>query len=170
MICVDVWGREGTASCPHLCWRVVHCCARLTHVCRTPGTEEKRKPRNRLNSVAFVVGLTGFEPATSCSQSRRATKLRYSPMCQTAQSPIIPKAKTSTTRHCYSIAISPEFRRYCIVIPAALPFCLHWLVSQTFLPYAVMRRRQMRRFGYYGDHDRTRISRPLARTDSEPPA
>jgi hypothetical protein len=91
-------------------------------------------------------------------------------MCQTAQSPIIRKAKTSTTRHCYSIAISPEFRRYCIVIPAALPFCLHRLVSQTFLPYAVMRRRQMRRFGYYGDHDRTRISRPLARTDSEPPA
>ena len=25
------------------------------------------------------VGLTGFEPATFCSQSRRATKLRYSP-------------------------------------------------------------------------------------------
>ena len=29
----------------------------------------------------FMVGLTGFEPATSCSQSRRATKLRYSPFC-----------------------------------------------------------------------------------------
>ena len=28
-----------------------------------------------------MVGTTGFEPATSCSQSRRATKLRYSPMC-----------------------------------------------------------------------------------------
>jgi hypothetical protein len=41
-------------------------------------------------------------------------------MCQTAQSLIIPKAKTSTTRHCYSIAISPEFRRYYIVIPVAL--------------------------------------------------
>ena len=27
----------------------------------------------------FSVGLTGFEPATFCSQSRRATKLRYSP-------------------------------------------------------------------------------------------
>src|SRR3990167_1686276 len=26
-----------------------------------------------------VVGETGFEPATSCSQSRRATGLRYSP-------------------------------------------------------------------------------------------
>ena len=51
--------------------------ARLSHA----GDRRKRKPRNRLNSVAFVVGLTGFEPATSCSQSRRATKLRYSPMC-----------------------------------------------------------------------------------------
>ncbi len=27
----------------------------------------------------LLVGLTGFEPATFCSQSRRATKLRYSP-------------------------------------------------------------------------------------------
>ena len=26
------------------------------------------------------VGVTGFEPATSCSQSRRATKLRYTPV------------------------------------------------------------------------------------------
>ncbi len=27
-----------------------------------------------------LVGVTGFEPATSCSQSRRATKLRHTPM------------------------------------------------------------------------------------------
>lgn len=26
------------------------------------------------------IGVTGFEPATSCSQSRRATKLRYTPL------------------------------------------------------------------------------------------
>ena len=26
-----------------------------------------------------MVGTTGFEPATSCSQSRRATRLRYTP-------------------------------------------------------------------------------------------
>ena len=30
------------------------------------------------------VGVTGFEPATSCSQSRRATKLRHTPMIATA--------------------------------------------------------------------------------------
>ena len=27
----------------------------------------------------WMVGMTGFEPATSCSQSRRATKLRHVP-------------------------------------------------------------------------------------------
>lgn len=26
------------------------------------------------------IGVTGFEPATFCSQSRRATKLRYTPL------------------------------------------------------------------------------------------
>jgi hypothetical protein len=30
-----------------------------------------------------IIGMTGFEPATSCSQSRRATKLRYIPDCET---------------------------------------------------------------------------------------
>ena len=28
----------------------------------------------------MLVGAAGFEPATSCSQSRRATKLRYAPL------------------------------------------------------------------------------------------
>lgn len=45
-----------------------------------PKDNETRNPRyyNCWNSGLFV-GLTGFEPATFCSQSRRATKLRYSP-------------------------------------------------------------------------------------------
>ena len=29
--------------------------------------------------LAVLVGATGFEPATSCSRSRRATELRYAP-------------------------------------------------------------------------------------------
>lgn len=29
--------------------------------------------------LASLVGVTGFEPATSCSQSKRATKLRHTP-------------------------------------------------------------------------------------------
>ncbi len=28
----------------------------------------------------YLVGAAGFEPATSCSQSKRATKLRYAPI------------------------------------------------------------------------------------------
>src|SRR5690606_12494031 len=39
-----------------------------------------------------VVGVEGFEPPTSCSQSRRATRLRYTPVCwvgpETAQAPV----------------------------------------------------------------------------------
>gem|GEM_PF-7134950 len=30
-------------------------------------------------AVYFMVGVTGFEPATSCSQNKRATRLRYTP-------------------------------------------------------------------------------------------
>lgn len=37
-----------------------------------------KPPETPLFPTVFV-GLTGFEPATFCSQSRRATKLRYSP-------------------------------------------------------------------------------------------
>ncbi len=43
---------------------------------------DKTPERQHLENVGipgFMVGLTGFEPATFCSQSRRATKLRYSP-------------------------------------------------------------------------------------------
>ena len=30
-----------------------------------------------------LVGITGFEPVASCSQGRRATKLRYIPITET---------------------------------------------------------------------------------------
>ena len=33
----------------------------------------------RLSYKRKVVGVEGFEPPTSCSQSRRATRLRYTP-------------------------------------------------------------------------------------------
>ena len=38
---------------------------------------------------SFLVGVTGFEPATLCSQSRCATKLRYTPMDTYVRCPII---------------------------------------------------------------------------------
>ena len=31
------------------------------------------------DQLTVIVGMTGFEPAASCSQSKRATKLRYIP-------------------------------------------------------------------------------------------
>ena len=34
----------------------------------------------QLSYIRVVVGETGIEPATFCSQSRRATSLRYSPL------------------------------------------------------------------------------------------
>ena len=34
----------------------------------------------KFHKIDMVIGVTGFEPATSCSQSRRATKLRYTPL------------------------------------------------------------------------------------------
>ncbi len=33
----------------------------------------------RLSYKRFLVGVEGFEPPTFCSQSRRATRLRYTP-------------------------------------------------------------------------------------------
>ena len=36
-------------------------------------------PRRGLTSCCCLVGATGFEPATPCSQSRCATKLRHAP-------------------------------------------------------------------------------------------
>lgn len=38
------------------------------------------KSRNRLKLDKKVVGAEGFEPPTFCSQSRRATRLRYTPI------------------------------------------------------------------------------------------
>ena len=36
----------------------------------------------KLQILKLIVGITGFEPVTFCSQSRRATKLRYIPTMQ----------------------------------------------------------------------------------------
>ena len=51
--------------------------------CPPDGTtnQEAKKASNPLRLLAFlVVGATGFEPATSCSRSKRATMLRYAPI------------------------------------------------------------------------------------------
>ena len=40
--------------------------------------------KERQPSCLFFVGVAGFEPTTSCSQSRRDTGLRYTPKCSLA--------------------------------------------------------------------------------------
>ena len=39
-----------------------------------------KNKKNPLIKRVFVVGVTGFEPATSSSRTKRATKLRYTPI------------------------------------------------------------------------------------------
>jgi hypothetical protein len=39
----------------------------------------KKKPLVHVDEGFFMVGATGFEPATSCTPCKRATELRYAP-------------------------------------------------------------------------------------------
>src|SRR5574340_1856262 len=41
----------------------------------------KTDEENTVRTKCGLVGARGFEPPTSCSQSRRATGLRYAPTC-----------------------------------------------------------------------------------------
>ena len=41
-----------------------------------------------------LVGTAGFEPATSCSQSRRAAKLRYVPVVDRRRTILMPPARS----------------------------------------------------------------------------
>ena len=41
---------------------------------------ERFRPEQKKDRIREMVGLVGFEPTTSCSQSRRAAKLRHSPV------------------------------------------------------------------------------------------
>jgi hypothetical protein len=51
----------------------------------------------QLNYGRRLVGPTGFEPATLCSQSRCATKLRYGP---TQASPARPSGGVTSDQQC----------------------------------------------------------------------
>src|SRR5207245_179380 len=45
----------------------------------SPLTRQRERTRGIVRIPGTMVGATGFEPATSCSRSRRATGLRYAP-------------------------------------------------------------------------------------------
>ena len=59
--------RRELAKCVMLCAN----CHRMRHVVAEPAA-----------AYTIDVGAAGFEPTTSCSQSRRATELRYAPKCR----------------------------------------------------------------------------------------
>src|SRR5262249_34970297 len=46
---------------------------------RGPASERVRESEGRSPSDQYLVGATGFEPATPCAQGRCATRLRYAP-------------------------------------------------------------------------------------------
>ena len=46
---------------------------------RAPRLELSHRARPFTTARRNLVGVEGFEPPTSCSQSRRATRLRYTP-------------------------------------------------------------------------------------------
>ncbi len=50
----------------------------------TPGLEGRCSIRMSYGRLIELVGAEGFEPPTSCSQSRRATRLRYAPFSRTS--------------------------------------------------------------------------------------
>jgi hypothetical protein len=51
-------------------------CSKRLKTKASPNPEQAKSARG---SDLILIGMTGFEPAASCSQSRRATKLRYIP-------------------------------------------------------------------------------------------
>ncbi len=67
---------RGSFSYPPLAGRWLAIAPLVRH---PPALEEDSQPLVDFIDEVDAIGMTGFEPATSCSQSRRATKLRYIP-------------------------------------------------------------------------------------------
>ena len=54
---------------------------------RAPAKRPSLHPKRPLRAIAKMVGVEGFEPPTPCSQSRCATRLRYTPIGTSRHSP-----------------------------------------------------------------------------------
>ncbi len=54
----------------------------ISVVCRDICTCKIKKPNTQYKHLVFSVGVAGFEPATSCSQSRRANRTTLYPVKQ----------------------------------------------------------------------------------------
>ncbi len=64
------------------------------------------KPPTQNGTAVHAVGVDGFEPTTSCSQSKRASQLRYTPISSTQYNP----NQSSSSMSEFEIRIAPCFR------------------------------------------------------------
>ena len=55
---------------------------------RDPIQDEEDLTTAALSNTKPLVGVTGFEPATSSSRTKRATKLRHTPMVHKTRPPV----------------------------------------------------------------------------------
>src|SRR3569623_1936386 len=76
---VDKLGRSASTTFARLWPRSSSCAERTSRRCK--GSCALSPALSKLNCIGDLklVGATGYEPAASCSQSRRATRLRYAP-------------------------------------------------------------------------------------------
>ena len=59
-----------------------------------------------------VVGARGFEPPTSCSQSRSATRLRHAPISSFPQKHA--RLKTKNPYHCFPGIVKPGLKKFSV--------------------------------------------------------
>ena len=84
---------------------------------------ETRNPLPSDGRGLQMVGATGFEPATSCSRSRRATGLRYAPMVELVSRSHAPeRTRTSNllirSQMLYPIELRARCSRRAVRVPA----------------------------------------------------
>lgn len=93
------------------------------------GTRTRNNQLGRLTLYQLnyrrVVGATGFEPATLCSQSRCATKLRYAPLVQDTS-----RHRTHPSHEVYPLSLRPATP---VAIPVRKPYVPSHFVSRSRL-------------------------------------
>ena len=71
---------------------------------KRPNSQKESGPTS-LDLLNFLVGATGFEPATPCAQGRCATRLRYAPTFFSDE--LLNSLACFTLRYCPSLPARP---------------------------------------------------------------